>query len=325
MYKTENAQTVFANAYVIGSFNHGSQYMPEWTLDQYLQLQSAINSALNYRSSCILQHKYRTNDWSDNTERQAVTRAVNRLRQQKLKYPWMNQITIPQWLLLKRHKMVSIQNIHRLNWMVRMVRLLKTARPEVEYRDLMNYLTESARAVRRHIRSGTRFSYFRTILSSDRRIKDKKLIMETTPTIWLQEFSQIPQQLRHTMMTDRYAITHIQTYYKERCQHAEDTNEVCEGCDTVRSDYRKGRVKFVLQELHEAAEARNNILRQSVMIWDGNEWHNVHEADEGVDNQDDVICIFWNDPHLRLQTLRQMGLTRNVELEALINRIHGTE
>ena len=149
--------------------------------------------------------------------------------------------------------------------------------------------------------------------------------MGTTPTIWLQEFSQIPQQLRVTMLTDRYAITHIQKYYKDRCQHAEDTNQVCEGCDVVRSDYRKGRIKYVMQEIQESAEARNEMLKKSVMIWSGNEWHNVHEADESVHNIDDVICIFWNDPHLRFQTLRQMGLTRNVELETLINRIHGTE
>ena len=127
------------------------------------------------------------------------------------------------------------------------------------------------------------------------------------------------------MMTDKCAITHVQTYYKERCQHAEDTNEVCEGCNEVRSNYRKGRVKFMLKEAHEIAEARNEMLRKSIMIWNGQEWVNVHESEEGVDNQDDVICIFWNDPHLRMQNLRQMGLTRNAELERLINRIHGTE
>ena len=325
LYKTENAQTIFANAYVVGSFNHGSQYMPEWTLDQYIALQSQINKSLNYRTSRILQFINNSGNWTDELERNATVRAIQRLRQQQQNYPWMKEITIPQWLLLRRHKMTSIQNIHRTNWMTRMVRLLRTARPEIEYQDLMKYLTESAKLIRRNIRLGTRFPYFRATLMMDKHAKDKPLLNKTTPTIWLREFSQIPQEMRMIMMTDKCAVTHVQTHYKERCQHAEDTNETCEGCNQIRSNYRKGRVKFMLKSAQEIAENRNDILRKSIMIWDGQQWQNVHEAEEGVDNQDDVICIFWNDPHQRMQTLRQMGLMRNTELERLINRIHGTE
>ena len=299
--------------------------MPEWTLDQYNALQGPINKSLNYRTSRILQYVGNSGEWTDDAERIATTRAIRRLREQQQKYPWMREITIPQWLLLRRHKMTSIQNVHRTNWMTRMVRLLRTARPVVEYKDLIKYLTESAKLIRRNIRIGSRFPYFRATLAMDKNAKDKTLLNKTTPTIWLREFSQIPQEMRRIMMTDKCAITHVQTYYKERCQHAEDTNETCEGCNQTRSDYRKGRVKFVLREAHEIAEKRNEILRKSIMIWNGNEWVNVHEAEEGIHDQDDVVCIFWNDPHLRMQTLRQLGLTRNVELERLVNRIHGTE
>ena len=323
MYKTENAQTVFANAYVIGSFNHGSQYLPEWTLDQYEKLQHNINKALNYRTSRILQYKALSNDFEDERERRTTTRIIRNLRNLQVKYPWIQEITVPQWLLLKRHKMTSVQNIHRLNWMTRMIKLLRTARPEVEYRDMMNYLTESARRIRRNIREGMRFPYFQTMLHNDMR-HSRNIIKDTTPTIWLREFGQLPQEMRRICMTDECASEHIATFYKERCQHAENTDVICEGCDQSQSNYRLGRVKYSFRELNEIAEERSNWLRQSIMIWNGSEWINAYENEEGVHDADDVICVIWNDPHSRMQTLRQLGLTRNTELENLVNRIHGT-
>ena len=323
MYKTENAQTVFANAYVIGSFNHGSQYLPEWTLEQYEKLQNNINKALNFRTSRILQSKAITDEFEDEKERRATHRIVRNLTNLQIKYPWIRDVSVPQWLLLRRHKMTSVQNTHRLNWMTRMIKLLRTARPEVEYRDMMNYLTESARRIRRNIRNGVRFPYFQTMLHNDMR-NSRAIIKDTTPTIWLREFGQMPQEMRRICMTDECASEHIITFYKNRCQHAENTDVICEGCDQSQSNYRLGRVKYSFREMNEIAEERSEWLRKSVMIWNGTEWINAFENEEGVHDNDDVICIIWNDPHSRMQTLRQLGLTRNTELEDLVNRIHGT-
>ena len=319
--KSEKAQTILANAYVFGNFNHASQYLNEWTLTQYNKFQTALNRALTYRTSVELRKEYHENRIEDPVIRRAVGRAIRRQRKLQGTYAHIRNLTLPQWLILERHGMRSVQNVHRENWVIRMTRLLRTGRPIAEYQDLLNYLTETAKQSRRNIRRTSDYPYFRTIQNRDR-TNDKAMLYNTTPTIWLREFSKLTQELRYIIMTDRMAIQTVREYYKQRCQHEESDNVRCERCGKNQSDYRLTRIKKELINIKEIQEQVHDWHRKALRIWDGNNWIQARESEDGIHGEDDIACIIWNNSEERYATLRQLGLAENSELNEILEHLH---
>ena len=319
MIKSEVHQGTLAKSYVIGTFNHASQYIEKWSVTDYSSLQSSLNRVLTRRTGRNLQKELRANQIENPVVKREVEIAIARRNRIKSKYPLYNIICIPQWILMARNKMTSIENVHRMNWMTRFTKLIKTARPEPEFNELMKYITDNFRRARRAQRTSTRFPYFESILAEDR-LNDQRMLKNTAPSIWIDEFGKLPENLKITIMTDRFAVNRVKEFYKSRCQHQEKRNEMCPGCGRSTLEYRNNQLEEQVEEWQLTGSTREEYLAR-VAIFDGENWVLSHEDQLQEMNEDNIVAINWGNDEERQGTLEMLGLGINSNIAELIRTL----
>ena len=317
--KSEKTQGTLAKSYVVGTFNHASQYIDKWTVFDYSSLQSSLNRVLTRRTGYLMQKELNLGQITDRVIKRETEKAIQRRNQIKSKYPLYNIINIPQWILLDRNRMTSIENVHRMNWITRFTKLLKTARPETEYEELMKYITDNFSRARRAQRSNTRFPYFTDILAEDR-LNDQKMLKITAPSIWIKEFAKLPEHIKVTMMTNRFAVNIVKEFYKTRCQHQEKRNEICSGCQNSTFNYKDSNAEQQL-EIWQTRESSKRDFIKKITIFNGESWMMVHEDQLDELNENDIIAIDWGNPNERQGTFEMLGLDINAEIEELVRKI----
>ena len=67
--------------------------------------------------------------------------------------------------------------------------------------------------------------------------RTKKIYMETTPNIWIDEFNKLPNSIKITLGSKTF-ISLVKKYYYNRCQHSEIKNSICNECRIPHSFYR---------------------------------------------------------------------------------------
>ena len=317
--KNEKTQGTLAKSYVIGTFNHGSQYIDRWNVARYNSFQASLNKALTRRTGYTMQQEMLDNKIENKIILKEVNKAIARKNKIKEKYFLYNIISIPQWILLDRHNMSSIENVHRMNWITRMTKLIKTARSEDEFEDLMKYLTDNFRQARRSQRSNVRFPYFNDTLGEDQ-VKDKKMLKATAPSIWLREFTKLPEELKISIMKDRLAVEKVKNYYKSRCQHQERQSEQCSGCNKSTLEYRDNQMEIQVMEWQNRDENELEYINK-LTIYDGENWILANEDMLDDLNDDNLVAINWGNPLERISTLKGLGLNINSEFKDLLEHI----
>ena len=317
--RDEKTQGTLAKSYVIGTFNHGSQYINKWCVSKYNSFQSSLNKALTRKTGYIMQKEMLDNKIENKTILKEVKLAIQRKDKIKEKYYLYNIINIPQWILLDRHKMSSVENIHRMNWITRMTKLIKTARPETEFEELMKHLTDNFRQARRSQRSSSRFPYFKETLGEDQ-VMDRKMLKNTAPSIWIREFLKLPEDLKISIMSDRLAVERVKTFYKNRCQHHEKKGELCSGCNQSTLTYRDTQIEIKINEWQNRDEQEMEYINK-LTIYDGENWILADEELLEDLNEDNLVAIDWGNPSERINTLEGLGLSINTELKELLEHI----
>ena len=222
---------------------------------------------------------------------------------------------------MKRNKMMSVQNIHRSNWMGRMIKLLKTGRPPAEYEVLTKHMVANLRHMKRKIRLGTNYPYFNMILTEDKPKLAAK-IRKTAPSIWIEEFLKLPQDLRYKIMTERTGSKIIKDYYKNRCQHNEGDNMICENCNRAHSCYKSNIVKQKIIEIDELVKESHEWYGKKIRIMRDGQWMNSDEREFEDLTEDDLIVIDWDLPSERYLLVEKLGLEINTALKETLEVLH---
>ena len=318
--RDEFTQGTLMKSYVIGTFNHASQYIEAWTVKHYSDLQGAINRVLQDRTAKILKGEAKAGKLEDKTVLKEFKKAEKRMLSIKEKYPRYNIIKIPQWIIMRRNVTYSIENMHRMNWLTRMAKLIKTGRPVMEFNELMEHMTDNFKNARRSIRTNMNFPFFDEIKRNEK-FKDQDLLRRTTPAIWIKEFRNLTQEMKRAIMGDKMAIEIARRFYKERCQHQEKYNEQCAGCGKSTWEYKNDLVKKELLYLEDVIDEYDEWFQRQVVIFDGQDWKNASESQVHESNEHDIVVINWNQPEERMDLLTNLGLSVNAEIKDLISKI----
>ena len=188
--------------------------------------------------------------------------------------------------------------------MTRLAKLLKTGRPVSEFQELLEYMTDNLGSIRRNIRPGANYPYFRRILGNEF-AKDVNLLLTTAPSIWIEEFLTLEQKVKFKLMTDPHATNFIKTFYKIRCQHEESNNYYCHNCGRSNSCYRKSIIKHRITELNDIMEKSHEWYDRRVMILKNGQWFNTKDENLEDLGPDDVAVINWDQPEERYVTLER--------------------
>ena len=179
--------------------------------------------------------------------------------------------------------------------MSRFVKLIKTARPTAEYEELMKYMTDNLRNIRRNIRPGANFPYFHEVKPNERGV-DLALVKTTAPSIWIHEFLQLDQTVKYQLLTDIHASNFVKVYYKERCQHEEKNNFCCESCNKANSCYRKSIIKHKIIDLQDTVKKAHEWYGKNVIIIKDGEFFNSNDDNVEDLGPEDIAVINWNKP-----------------------------
>ena len=321
--RSEKIQSTMTKSYIIGTFNHAGSYIQSWDIVDYNALQKSINKTLSNESVRAIAKEIDDGTMKDTKIINLINRSFRfRDEMQNNDYIYFKQLILPQWLIMQRHNLMSIENNHRCIKMTRFTKLLKTGRPVAEFEELMKYLTDNLNSIRRNIRPGANYPYFRRILGNEF-AKDVDLLLTTAPAIWIEEFLTLEQQIKFKMMTDPHATNFMKTLYKTRCQHEEDNNYYCSNCGRSNSCYRKSIIKHKITEINDIMDQSHEWYDRRVLIFKNGQWFNT--KDENLDDlgPDDIAVINWDKPEERYTTLEKLGLGVNAHLQAVINKLHG--
>ena len=196
-------------SFIGGKFNHGISYIPETNSKIYQSIQSQVN---------LLIHK----------------KLTTKAERDRVEYG-----TLSQEILLKRAQFLSFQNLHRLNQMQRLNKIVSTCEPIWEFKEVINSFCKNGHFSPKFLESRTGIKMY---INN----KDSKT---TAPNIWVPEFNSLPSELRNRIGTKSFT-THIKHYYKNRCQHSEIREKMCQSCGQNTFNYknkslRHGTIDFI--------------------------------------------------------------------------------
>ena len=319
--RCEKSNSVIMRSFVHGLFNHGAAYLPVWDPEDYKEVQKSVNAALSKLSGFLVKKEYLEGKITDGKEKAAIRRAIARYSAIKDKYHYFNKITVPQWLLLRRHNLMSIENLHRYSWTSRMTKLLKTGRPKKEYDELCKYMIDNLRNVTRRVRETANYPYFKIILNEDENIADNQMILETAPSIWIQEFLKLDSEVRLQIMTSRFASRFVKEFYNKRCQHREENNTRCDNCERVHTCYRNTIIKQKLVDLKALEETSHEWYQKNIRILKDGNWYNTVEDELEILQADDIVAIDWDTPNERYVFAEKLGLELNACLQEALKKL----
>ena len=107
-------------AFIVGRFNHASQYMPLYSETDYQYIQSTINGLIGDRLGYGMLKRLE-DESIPATEREILLR----YKQNREEHGPRTNI-VDQWYLLGQLDLMSLNNIHRLNSMLRLGKLMIT-------------------------------------------------------------------------------------------------------------------------------------------------------------------------------------------------------
>ena len=214
-------------AFINGRFNHACQYLPAWAPTEYQKIQKLVNRLVADRlsSQMIRMSADTSGDLPENEIRIMKNYAISRRDR-----PHDRTHKIAQWYLLKQFRLLSINNIHRLNCMLRLGKLMIQKVPRFEYDEIQAHLNQVAERLRRHTTSYRLFAVTR-----DTR-KRAGYYDKTAPYIWFDEFERLPMCIKSTLGSMQF-LHLVKQYYSRRCQHKEVGGVRCDGCGALSNSY----------------------------------------------------------------------------------------
>ena len=185
-------------------------------------------------------------------------------------YQHYNNVNLPQWLLLKRARVLSVQNNLRKNQMFRLGTVIKKARPVFEFNEVIDYATnrfydESLNRV------SASYPYFRSYLPNEKRHR-RKILDRSVPYIWFKELKKLPSNLKRMIKDDNF-VNATKRFYHKRCQHSENDTKLCEACQSPKNGYRLTDNQILMRNIQEFETNVNpirveidNSLRESEIL-----------------------------------------------------------
>ena len=182
-------------------------------------------------------------------------------------------------------------------------------------------MIDNLRNVTRSVRNGTDYPYFKVILNEDENIADNKMILETAPSIWIQEFLRLDPEVRLQIMSSRFASRYVKEFYNMRCQHREENNTSCDNCERVHTCYRTGIIKQKLVDLKSLEEASHEWYHKNIRILKNGMWYNTVEDELESLQADDIVVIDWDTSSERYIFAEKLGLELNTCLQDALNKL----
>ena len=313
-YGNEYVQGRVVQGHVMGPFNHANAYDYQWNLNQYSYHQTQINNILQTQSAWRAVKDAKNNKIEDRRIRRVIVRMAQSAEKRFKEGRGSRNIRIPIYYLLKRNGLMTIMNIHRANWQSRGHKILITARPVVEYRDIIRHFVDPIFDQNQRLRRRAMdFPYFRMNLREDSSsIQD--LIQKTNPTLFIKEFRRTRATF-NDYLGNKKAIKMVKEFYKQRCQHTEWTRMRCDNCNRAEDEWRNDTRRTIRVELQSAME--NDIIQE--MILENGEWVPRTILEEDV-NENTILIQDFED---RITSPGDNSLLSNLEVVQLLERFQG--
>ena len=183
-------------------------------------------------------------------ERKIIIRELKKRDRLRTNLPQYNHIELPQWMIMKTAKCMSVQNFIRKSHMNRLGSILLRGRPTFELEEILEYATE--RFYNEQGRITIDYPYFKNCLRKDIE-SNKSIIKRCAPEIWFNEYRELPMSLRKCLKEGTF-MNSIKKYYNNRCQHKENSKTACEQCNKPHNCYRLNYYQERAREIIETAQ-----------------------------------------------------------------------
>ena len=177
----------------------------------------------------------------------------------RVSYPHYNNVNLPQWLLLKRARILSVQNNLRKNQMFRLGQVIKKARPVFEFNQVIEFATRRFYEDDRN-RLSANYPYFRFYLPSEKKHRHA-ILNKSTPYIWFKELQRLPMALRSMTKNEKFINT-MKKFYHKRCQHAENEKKICLKCRKPKDNYRLTENQQLINDIADFEVVEPSIIQQ---------------------------------------------------------------
>ena len=194
-YGNNNTITTLIKSFCHGKFNHGSPYIPLQHHNIYSTLQAKINKICNAK-------------FTTKAERAGCN----------------NYRIMDQSILLQRAGLISIPNLHRLNMMLRLNKILMDLEPFWEVEEVLQLFDKKSLCNFDFLRNGPI-------------MKKPNQFSNLAPSIWVDEFNFLPKKLRQKLGSHEF-LTNVKKFYHNRCQHKEVDERICPSCDESCTNFR---------------------------------------------------------------------------------------
>ena len=313
-HMNEKFQGQVASGHIKGPFNHASAYDYAWNVNQYAYHQTRINNILQSHSSWRAIKDAKDGKIEDRRLQRKIIRMAAAADLRFRNGTGSRKIQLPIYYLLKRNNSMTIMNTQRCNWQSRFHKILITARPVVEYNDLIRYFVDPIFDQNQRIRRrNTDFPYFRLTLREDHNAQTELMEM-SNPTIFIKEFRRTRATF-NDFLGDKRSLKMVKEFYKSRCQHTEWTGYRCDNCDIPENSWRNDTTRTIRMEL-ENAQATDPILE---LVLEDGDWVSRAISEENVTEN----TILVQDLDNRITASRDNSLLSNHELINLLNTYQG--
>ena len=204
----------------------------------------------------LYNRKEKINDDMTDLEESVINRELLKRDDVRKDHPQYNNVNLPQWLILKRARILSVQNNLRKNQMYRLGTVIKKARPIFEFEEVINYATTRFYDDSMNRRTAN-YPYFRAYLPTEKNHR-KKILDKSVPYIWFRELRKLPASLRWEIKDDNF-VEKTKKYYHERCQHSENETKLCEACQQPKNGYRLTDNQILTRNIQEFENINSTI------------------------------------------------------------------
>ena len=153
------------SSHLFGRFNHGAAHMGKWSDRDYSALQSKIVYHLKNRLSFDMlkleqkRKNYFVLNEEESSDWDAIEHCVAKYNQKMEEKEPIRYVPLPQWFLLERACLLTIEHNHMLLKLKKLAKLANCCRPKSEHRELVLYMTNT----NGNRRDKADYEYFRPI------------------------------------------------------------------------------------------------------------------------------------------------------------------
>ena len=226
------------------------------------------------------------------TEIEMVKKAIFERDEIRKDHPHYNKIRLPQWMILNKIGLPSIENNVRKNQMMTFGRIITKARPIHEFNEVIEFATD--RFIRGDGRAVANYPYFKSTLRRDKKA-NKKLLKRSTPEIWFYEFNRHSNAMKKAIKEPGY-VNRIKKFYENRCHHTENTTKKCFNCNQPENDYR---INYSLGTIRAILDTQSEQKTVTEIVDESIEDYQIMEIQ--MDQEGHIFYNISNRDQIRLQ------------------------